>query len=71
MRLQLVDNWLAVLKKAWSLRLMVLAGILSGVEVVLPFFSEALPRGLFAVLSFLTVAGAFVARLIAQKGLSE
>ena len=71
MKLHLVENWLTVLKKAWSMRLMVLAAILSGVEVVLPFFSEALPRGLFAVLSFLAVAGAFVARILAQKGLSE
>lgn len=69
--MKLIDNWRDVLRKAWSLRLMFLAAILSGVEVVLPFFSEAIPRGLFAVLSFLTVAGAFVARLIAQKGLSE
>lgn len=71
MKIRLIDNWLAVLKKAWSIRLMLLAAILSGVEVVLPFLSEALPRGLFAVLSFLTVGGAFVARLVAQKGLSE
>lgn len=69
--MKLIDNWRDVLRKAWSLRLMFLAAILSGVEVVLPFFSEAIPRGLFAVLSFLTVAGAFVARLVAQKGLSE
>lgn len=69
--MKLVENWRDLLKKAWSLRLMFLAAILSGVEVVLPFLSEALPRGLFAVLSFLTVAGAFVARLVAQKGLSE
>lgn len=69
--MKLIDNWRDVLRKAWSMRLMFLAAILSGVEVVLPFISEALPRGLFAVLSFLTVAGAFVARLVAQKGLSE
>lgn len=69
--MKLIDNWRDVLRKAWSLRLMLLAAILSGVEVVLPFLSEAIPRGLFAVLSFLTVAGAFVARLVAQKGLSE
>lgn len=69
--MKLISNWRDVLRKAWSLRLMVLAALLSGVEVVLPFLSEALPRGLFAVLSFLTVAGAFVARLVAQKGLSE
>lgn len=69
--MKMIDHWRDVLKKAWSLRLMLLAAILSGVEIVLPFFSEALPRGLFAVLSFLAVAGAFVARLVAQKGLSE
>lgn len=69
--MKLIDNWRDVLRKAWSIRLMLLAAVLSGVEVVLPFLSEALPRGLFAVLSFLTVAGAFVARLVAQKGLSE
>lgn len=69
--MKLIDNWRDVLRRAWSMRLMVLAALLSGAEIVLPLFSEALPRGLFAVLSFLTVAGAFVARLVAQKGLSE
>jgi hypothetical protein len=69
--MKLIENWRDIAKRAWSMRLMVLAALLSGVEIVLPLFSEALPRGLFAVLSFLAVAGAFVARLIAQKGLSE
>jgi hypothetical protein len=69
--MKLIWNWREVLRKAWSVRLMLLAAILSGVEIVLPFFSEAIPRGLFSVLSFLTVAGAFVARLLAQKGLNE
>lgn len=67
----LIDNWRDVLKKAWSMRLMVLAAILSGAEIVLPLFYEAIPRGSFAVLSFCTVAGAFIARLVAQKGLSK
>lgn len=62
-----VDDWRRVLKKAWSIRLMLLAGLLSGVEVVLPFFSHSLPNGLFAALSGITVAAAFVARLVAQK----
>jgi hypothetical protein len=69
--MKLIWNWREVLRKAWSVRLMLLAAILSGVEIVLPFFSEAIPRGLFAVLSFFTVAGAFAARLLAQKGLNE
>ena len=69
--MKLLPNWRDLIRKAWSLRLMLLAAILSGVEIVLPFFSEALPRGIFAVLSFFAVAGAFVARILAQKGLSE
>lgn len=65
--MKLYDNWRDIVRKAWSIRLMVLAGVLSGVEVVLPFFSHAMPRGVFAALSGVTVGAAFVARLIAQK----
>lgn len=69
--MKLLGNWKDVVRKAWSMRLMFLAAILSGVEIVLPLFSESIPRGIFAVGSFVTVSGAFVARLVAQKGLSE
>jgi uncharacterized integral membrane protein len=65
--LQFYDNWREILKRAWSLRLMALAAVLSGVEVALPFFQESFPRGVFALLSAAAVAGAFVARLVAQK----
>ena len=61
------DNWQTLLRKAWSVRLMVLAFLLTMAEVMLPFFSDAVPPKLFAVLSGLAVAGAFVSRLIAQK----
>lgn len=52
---------------------MALAAILSGVEVALPFLPHVLPipLGAFAALSGLATAGAFAARLIAQKGLSD
>jgi len=62
-------NWKEIARRAWSIRFLVLAGILSGLEVILPFFSEDIPRNLFAVLSFVAVAAAFVARLVVQKGL--
>lgn len=65
--MQLGDNWKLVLKKAWSIRFIVLAGILSGCETILPLFSETFSRGLFSVLSFLAVTGAFVSRLVVQK----
>ena len=65
--MKLTDNWRGILRKAWSIRLMVLAGVLSAVEVILPLFADAIPRGTFAALSGITVAAAFVARLVAQQ----
>ena len=67
--MQLYDNWKEILRRSWSLRFIILAGVLSGLEVILPFFSDAIPRNTFAVLSFVAVSAAFVARLVAQKGL--
>lgn len=69
--MRLIDGWRAVLRKAWSIRLMLLAGLLSGLEVVLPLLDGILPipPGIFAALSFVTVAAAFIARVIAQKDL--
>jgi hypothetical protein len=61
------DDWRQIVRKAWSIRLMVLAFALTMVEVMLPFFSDAVPPRMFAILSGLAVAGAFVARLVAQK----
>ena len=68
-RITLYDNWRDIVRKAWSIRFIILAGILSGCEVILPLFSEAIPRHLFAVLSFFAVAAAFVSRIVAQKDL--
>ncbi len=65
--MKLTHNWRDILRYAWSIRLMILAGILSGVEVILPLFADCCPRGLFATLSMVTIAGAFVARIVAQK----
>jgi len=67
--MRLYDNWRTILKKAWSIRLMILAGVLSGIEIVVPLFADSLPRGVFAALSFASVAAAFVARLVAQNDL--
>jgi len=65
----LTRNWRKVLRRAWSIRLMLLAGLLSGIEAALPLLGGFffIPPGLFAALSGLTVGGAFVARLLAQR----
>lgn len=46
---------------------MLMAFVFTMAEVMLPFFSDAVPPRLFAVMSGIAVAGAFVSRLIAQK----
>jgi hypothetical protein len=69
--MNLIPEWKKIIRKAWSVRLMVLAGLLSGCEVILPLYSEAIPRNAFAVLSMLAIAGGFIARLVAQKGMND
>jgi hypothetical protein len=46
---------------------MLMAGVLSGIEIVLPLFADQFPRSVFAALSFVFVAAAFVSRLVAQR----
>ena len=65
--MKLATNWKLILRKAWSVRLMLTAGALSAIEVALPFFADSMPRGIFASLSGVSVGAAFVARLVAQK----
>ena len=65
--MSLVENWRDVLKKAWSVRLIVLAAILSGIEAVLPMFETSFPNGVFVAASGFVTAGALLARVIAQK----
>jgi hypothetical protein len=67
----LIPDWKPVLKKAWSVRLMAIASVLSGCEAILPFAGDLLPRGSFAGLSFLIVTGALLSRFIAQKELHD
>lgn len=71
--MRLVANWRDVLRHAWSTRFMLVAAVLSGVEVALPFLDGLLPipERLFAALSGVSVAAAFIARFVAQKGLSN
>jgi len=65
--MKLYPNWKEIVRKAWSIRFMIIAGVLSGIEIVLPMFAEQFPRNVFAILSFVFVAAAFVSRLVAQR----
>ena len=69
--MKLAPDWRRVLRRAWSIRLLLLAGGFSAAEVALPFLEPSIPPGIFAALSGLAAGGAFVARLVAQKGISD
>jgi hypothetical protein len=67
--MRLIDNWHRVLRRAWSIRLNLLAALLSGLEVALPILDGfiAFPRGWFAAASGLVTMAALIARIIAQR----
>lgn len=74
--MRLIDNWCRVLKWAWSVRLMALAAILSGAEVLIQVlvaygYQPPIPSMLFASLSGLVTVAAFIARFVVQRGVSE
>ena len=66
-------NWQNIGHKAWSVRLMAGAAVLSGVESAFLTVEPYLPwaPAVIAGLTFLLVSGAFVARLVAQKNLKD
>ncbi len=69
-RPQLLPEWRDILRRAWSIRLMLIAGLLSGCEAILPLFSDSLPfpRWASSALVAVVIMAAFVTRLLAQRG---
>jgi len=67
----LLPDWKRIAKKAWSVRLMALASILSGCEAVLPYAEFIMPRGSFAAVSFVIVTAALLSRFVVQKSMSD
>lgn len=69
--MELSGKWRLIIRRAWSVRLMVLAGIFTTAETMLPYFTDILPRGLFAVLTMLAVTGGLISRVVAQNGFDD
>lgn len=83
--MKLVDDWHYILRKAWSVRLIVLSAILSVFETVVsladtssdplsvvePITGIHIPRGTFAVLAAGTSVAALIVRILAQKDLTN
>lgn len=62
----LLDDWRKIARRAWSIRLSIVAALFTAAEVVVPLFGDVLPRGLFVLLAFSASIGAAIARLVAQ-----
>lgn len=63
-------DWKGILKRAWSVKFMLAAGLLSGCEVMVPMLAplvaQTMPQGVFAALAGLVTAGALISRILAQ-----
>lgn len=69
--MNIYSNWKTISRKAWSFRLTLMAGLLSGCEVALPLFIDSMPRNVFAGLSAVMAMAALFARVIVQKDFPE
>jgi len=72
--MKLLPEWRRVIRKAWSMRLMLLAGALTGTEAVINVIgADWLPAPKWArmLVILAVIGGAFVARLVAQKGITD
>ena len=69
-RPRLLPDWRDILRRAWSIRLMLLAGLLSGCEAVLSATGTdwlPVPRWASALIVLAVISAAFVTRLLAQR----
>jgi hypothetical protein len=72
MRINLVDDWRTILRKAWSVKFNVLAAICSGAEIAVQIWQPAGVRpGVFASIAVCISIAAAGARVMAQKELSN
>lgn len=64
-------EWKKIARKAWSFRLMLVAGLFAAAEALLPYFADDVPRSLFAVLTLVAIVGGMVSRVIVQREFSD
>lgn len=63
----LVEDWKQILRKAWSVRLAILAAGFAALEVVLPILAPSMPPGYFAILSAISASGTVLVRVLDQR----
>jgi len=71
MKFELIEDWRAVMTRAWSMKFSILAAILGGLEVGVQLVQPAgVPNGAFAGIASVVSLAAGISRLIAQTELS-
>jgi hypothetical protein len=65
--MKMLPDWKDVVRRAWSVRLMVLAFAATLAEALWPVFAPEFEFRFAGVVSAVLIAAAFVARLMAQK----
>jgi hypothetical protein len=65
--MNLLPDWRDIVKRAWSVRLMVLAFVATLAEALWPLFAPEFEFRFAGVVSAVLIAAAFVARLMAQQ----
>lgn len=72
--MRLDPDWRRILRRAWSVRIMVLAAVLTGCEAVATVVGVdwvPLPPVARALLLFALVAAALISRIVAQRGFKD
>ena len=70
-QLCLLDDWRRVARRACSFLFSLVAAVFTAAEVIVPLFSDVLPRGLFVLLAFSASIGAAIERLVAQPEMRQ
>ena len=65
--MNVIPDWRVILRRAWSVRLMIVSCLFTMAEVLLPLYSSLFPRHVFAALSVASGVGGLVLRFVAQK----
>ena len=69
--MRLVQDWKRVLRRAWSVRLNLLAAALTGATAALPAFMGVVPPMWLLALCTIVPLAAAVARLVAQENMRD
>lgn len=70
--MHLIDDWQLVLQKAWSVKFNILATIFGAAEVVVALVQpDSIPNGVFAGIAATVSIISNVARVMAQKEISD